>query len=132
MENAFREPLLGVIREQGECLFRHKGAGSKDRKSQGGREHGNSNQGADFLSVKREQGANREQICISKEVYFYNLIGADTRPNGLFPYHLDREHAPKNLRASEKITILGRTSYFHLKNNHIRWEKKMRKPTEVQ
>ncbi len=40
------ESLLGVIREQGECPFRHRGAGSKDQNSQGSREHENSNQGA--------------------------------------------------------------------------------------
>ena len=41
-----REALLEVIREQGECPFRHNGAGSKGQNSQGNREHENCNQGA--------------------------------------------------------------------------------------
>ncbi len=45
-KQAFFEPLLGVIREQGEWPFIHKGAGSKGQISQGSREHENCNQGA--------------------------------------------------------------------------------------
>ena len=40
------EPLLEVIREQGECPFRHKEAGSKDQNSQGSKERDNCNQAA--------------------------------------------------------------------------------------
>ena len=47
------EPLLEVIREQRECSFRHKEAGSKGQNDQGSREHENCNQGA----RSREQGA---------------------------------------------------------------------------
>ena len=55
MQTFYIEPLLGVIREQGECPFRHKGAGSKGQNIQGSREHENCNQGAGctvFVSKK--------------------------------------------------------------------------------
>ena len=51
------EPLLGVIRKQGECTFRHKGAGGKGQNSQGSMKIVIREQGAQFLSVKRQQRA---------------------------------------------------------------------------
>ena len=47
------ELLLGVIREQGACSFRHKGAGSKAQNSHGSMKIVIREQGVQFLSVRR-------------------------------------------------------------------------------
>ena len=57
------EPLLGVIREQGECPFRHKGAGSKSQNSQGSREHGNCNQGAGSIIFVSKKAAESKPVA---------------------------------------------------------------------
>ncbi len=56
------EPLLGVIREQGEWPFRHKGAGSKGQISQGSRENENCNQGAwSTISVTKKAAESKSR-----------------------------------------------------------------------
>ena len=51
--------MLRVLSEQGECPFRYKGAGSKGQNNQGSIEIVIREQGAQFLTVKRQQRANR-------------------------------------------------------------------------
>ncbi len=64
------EPLLGVIREEEECPFRQKRAGSMRQNSQGSREHENCNQGAGSTNfVSKKAGKQAVSKYISKQAY---------------------------------------------------------------
>ena len=58
----YSEPLLGIIREQGEWPLRHKGTGSKDQISQWSREHENYNQGAGSTIFVSKKAAERKPL----------------------------------------------------------------------
>ena len=80
MTDKWNEPLLVVIREQGECPFRAKGAGSKSHDSQGSRDHENCNQGAESTFFVRKKAARKSkskpyanQLISKEDLYRYIL-----------------------------------------------------------
>ena len=98
------EPLLGVTREQGEWPFRHKGAGSKGKISQGSREHENCNQGTGSTISVSEKAAERNLLTnLDLKTGLFPLISAATQQDGFFFQHLYREHVLKNQGAFKTI-----------------------------
>ena len=91
------EPLLGVIREQGEWPFTHKGAGSKGQNSQGSREHENCYHRALFVSKRAAESKPLTNLVSIKQAYFHKSA------YGLFSAHIIWEHAPKNQGACKKV-----------------------------
>ena len=107
------EPLLGVIREQGEWPFRHKGAGSKGQNSQGSREHENCNQGAGSTLFVSKMAAESNQLTnlVSKQAYSHKSASLRGKM-GSFPIiffgsmrRKTREHSKKLKRSREKREI---------------------------
>ena len=88
-----KEPLLGVIREQGECLYRHKGAGSKGQNSQGSREHENCNS-LIFISLNTSFCSSMTQTNLALSIGKFQQYMTQVSISRLVVKYTHRLHGP--------------------------------------